>query len=499
MRTEGPPPPPPAGGLLAPPPSAPPPLAPPPLAPPAPSFGTQPPPPVGPPSAPEASTGRTVAVVVVAGLVAVVGVFVVLVGAVTLLGGRAATWDPALAPYVEFVERERGLEFEHPVDVRWASVADVVAAGEFADEETSWAEPFQIVGLLPAELDVAAAQGDVFAEHAAAFYDPSTEEIVLPPGEASLLDAATIVHELTHALQHQHGLLGPEWVATDNEWAGGRALVEGDADRVERAWYESLSARDQAKFDAELEDLLADVPDPGSSWLESSFYEPYALGDPAAMLILERWGSAELDDRLARGADSTEFLLDPFAPTGTDDFDTDGLPTSARTYDGWGSFGPVTWFQILVPTVGTETALDAVLGYGWDEYQRLELDGDACSEVTYWTDTPADRAEFLAALDAVADRYGTLDGIIEGDDGRSLRFDVCGPITDPAAQGPDSIEPLVVLAWVSVELSIAEYPDEQTRCIAPRVASAYVPDDDPTVDPWIQLGRLVQRFGATCG
>lgn len=39
---------------------------------------------------------------------------------------RPATWDPAVEPYVAFVEESRGLEFDHPVKVRWLSVEDSV-------------------------------------------------------------------------------------------------------------------------------------------------------------------------------------------------------------------------------------------------------------------------------------------------------------------------------------------------------------------------------------
>ncbi len=451
---------------------------------------------------PQRSKGTNVLVVLAIGLAAVLGVFVVLVAAVTMLGRSAATWDPAVAPYVEFVEDARGLEFEQPVDIRWMTVEEAVASGEFAAEDLSWAEPFQIIGLLPDELD-ADAQGEMLAEHAAAYYDPIEQEIVLPPGDVSLLGASTIVHELTHALQDQHGLLGPDWVDTDNEFAGGIALVEGDAERIEAAWYESLSVADRRRFDRELEAQFAEFGDldeieSDAPWLEASFYERYALGSPAVQAILWQWGEAELDDQLRRGVPSTELLLDPLAPLDTSRFDADGLPERDLDVDYWGSLGPVTWYQVLAPTIGPDAALDAVLGYGWDEYQRFEQDGEACLDVAFWADTTADRRELIAAFDGVRDTYPGIGPIVEGADELSFQFDVCGPITDPAAQGPLLLEPLVTLAWVNVELIASGRSVDEVRCIAPGVATEFEPSDDPTVDPWIELGALIQRFSARC-
>ena len=98
---------------------------------------------------------------------------------------QPAEWDPVLEPYIAFIEAERGLTFDHPVDVRWADIAQ-----EIADQQ------------------------------AAASRDTSV----------------TIVHELTHALQHQNGLL--EFFPESPDSASARlAIIEGDAERIAMAWY----------------------------------------------------------------------------------------------------------------------------------------------------------------------------------------------------------------------------------------------------------------------
>ena len=84
-------------------------------------------------------------------------------------------------------------------------------------------------------------------EGVAAFYDPDAKEIVIPEGEAdSLSTQATLVHELTHALQDQLGQLDDD--SGDSEAAAGRqALIEGEAEHVREAWIDQLDEEDRAR------------------------------------------------------------------------------------------------------------------------------------------------------------------------------------------------------------------------------------------------------------
>ena len=72
-------------------------------------------------------------------------------------------WDPVLEPYIDLIESERRLEFEHPVNVRFTDISAEVAAdfeaareleeqfdssnavGPFADP---YAEAFTLLGLV---------------------------------------------------------------------------------------------------------------------------------------------------------------------------------------------------------------------------------------------------------------------------------------------------------------------------------------------------------------
>ena len=98
---------------------------------------------------------------------AIVGICVLIFGAVVIADvARPAvsppthpeTWDPVLAPYVVFIEFERGLSFDHPVNVRWAEIAEEIAEDLAADEVSAdwpddealvdpWAEAYRVLGL----------------------------------------------------------------------------------------------------------------------------------------------------------------------------------------------------------------------------------------------------------------------------------------------------------------------------------------------------------------
>ncbi len=147
--------------------------------------------------------------------------------------------------------------------------------------------------------------------------------------------------------------------------------------------------------------------------------------------------------------------------------------------------------------------MQAVLGYGHDDFHRFEQDGAACLAIVYWSESVEDRAEMVVALEVVGDAYQSL-GAIEAPDGETwLRFDVCEPITDHRAQGVESLTPLVVLAWVTVDGSAAGQSDSFVRCLAPLVAAAFngdetMSDETMSPDPWGQLDGLIDRFSPAC-
>src|SRR5262245_40527427 len=161
------------------------------------------------------------------------------------------SWDLRVERLVQFVEKERGLEFDHPVRVRFlddAAFRERVAA--WSGDETAKereldaleASDLYALGLATEVIDLAGAQAASDETDVLGFYDEDTKEMVVRGRDLSDTDVRmTVVHELTHALQDQHFGLH----RLDKEFGGPGidALVEGDAELVTYAYLYSLPKR----------------------------------------------------------------------------------------------------------------------------------------------------------------------------------------------------------------------------------------------------------------
>jgi hypothetical protein len=409
-------------------------------------------------------------------------------------------WDEALLPYVAFVEETRGYEFKEGVDVEWTSVSESLtesidgAAAEYTDQYGEaaltdywdpWTEAYRMLGLYDPAVSLAADSGATSAANSFAYYDPATSLIVLPEGDVDVVVAHTIVHELTHALQHQHGMLGEEYDITDFDSADGtfmrRALVEGDAERVAEAWLDSLPVAEQGEYwekvDAEPFELPAD------DFLTATFYAPYALGRPVVNTLLDDNGPS-LDDVLSGPLGSSERLVDPLttSPDSAHDHRTFDNPVQGRRIHG--DLGPVVWFQALAPHVGVEKALTAVRGYDNDAFFAYEDDGSGATCVRYqlWFDDAADATEFSAAIQ-------TLGAAASSDrSSESIVFDQCTPLGDPSAQSTATLTPLIWNVWLIDHHLDADRSESVASCAAlaqavtlPMAADAETPEWDEAI------------------
>ncbi len=389
-------------------------------------------------------------------------------------------WDPVLEPYVEFVESERGLRFGRPVDVRFANIAEEVAAGfeenraaleaaQASLDELPVADPygdaFTLLGLVDfeADLDSQESTEESIIANAGAFYDPFEDEIVLPEGESLLSLELTIVHELTHALQDQNGMLDYYPDTADSSQAR-LALIEGDAERIAEAWFVQMTvAERQAYLDAIDFDPNQPFEDPGNSYLDSTFFVSYGLGVPLVMSIIETDGEEELN-RLLRSPEvgSTERFIDLLGDSDSQqvnalvEFD----PPKGRD-EADGDLGALAWFATLAPIVGTDGAFDALIGYDDDAFAIYEnADGSVCGRFEVFFDDADEAAEFVAIAGEA--------GIVGAADAqrRSVTSDICEQIGDPADQRIAVVFPLIVANELVLH-HLLNGEDEQTaRCAA---------------------------------
>jgi hypothetical protein len=373
--------------------------------------------------------------------------------AATRTPSHPGEWDERVAPLAEFVERERGLAFDHPVEVEFLtpqqySDAARFDAGELADEDRDALEDsgvlYQALGLVPDDLDLVASTSAMADSGTLAFYDPVAERVTVRGTEMTTGLAVTLVHELVHVAQDQaFDLEQPPPGDSAGAYEGYDALVEGDATRVEMAYLATLSAEEQAgyweAYDAEYkasQDQLSEVP----GALQAMFGAPYALGPPVVDLLVEEGGNAAVDDAFTSPPATSEHLFDPrsfFLEDAPVDVEPREVPDDAERVGPSDELGATALFLVLAEHIDPLVALSAADGWGGDAYTAYRLDGDACVRLDVVGDTPEETAELAAALRQWETRVA---GASVDDSGDRIAVDRCSgsPIagrTDPAVVG----------------------------------------------------------------
>ena len=266
---------------------------------------------------------RAVIVGCVAVAAVVVGVNVVKV--VARESDHPSAWDPRVADLVGFVERERGLDFEHPVEVRFlpeAEFREEVTSDEadLSDEDDAEFKRQEAAarafGLLGPDDDLFEQVNTVSGEGILAYYSADDAEIVVRGEELDVAMQGTLIHELVHALQDQtFDLEELQEKAVDS--AADLAitgLIEGDASTVERAWVDALDEDEREDYDDLLEAVTDDVEsgtEDVSPAITAVFGAPYELGPGFVDVLRAEGGRARLDEAFASPPLSDAHLLRP--------------------------------------------------------------------------------------------------------------------------------------------------------------------------------------------
>ncbi len=322
-----------------------------------------------------------------------------------------------------FVERERGLTFEHPVRTTFLSDPDFVDlvqgsdAVDLVDQEAAeqaLADETALYGSLGLtnDSDPAVDQDTMDEVLFLGFYDPQSDGIIVRGSELTPDIRAVLVHELTHALQAQHFEL-PLGGADDFVI---RSLLEGDSIRIEDRYVATLSttAQDQVADANELDEVdaeqLADV-----SWtVTEARFAPYVLG-PSFLAIVEAAGGNEAVNDAMRNPPTPVELLDPLRYLdSTAETDSTFLePVQSSTPPGaesiylsspFGLFEAVVMFDAWLPWYETRRALD-----GWDDaaIAVYRVDGVVCSAITIRVNDGPSAADLALAVRDWSDATGS--------------------------------------------------------------------------------------------
>jgi heme-degrading monooxygenase HmoA len=342
--------------------------------------------------------------------------------------------DVLVARSIARVEYIRDAEFTDPVNVAVISRADYRARqGNTTTSDSFGAWNNQVWEALfvdGEDTDVQDELTGTFSSSVAGFYAPGPDEIriVTTTPESPTVDNATLVHELTHALQDQQGRLAsarPADATQDADLAA-NGLVEGEANFVERRYTERCGAEWDCVASPRGNGGSGEPPNLG---ILLTVLQPYSDGPVYVNSIRERegWdGVSGAFDSPPTSTEQTIHLTDEApVPIEYTDRATDGWRTfSDEGQNGSDTVGEASiyvmfWYQareVGADTVppGALTRTDSPLdmynydaepsaGWGNDRvfpYHNADRDEGGYVWVTEW-DTPEDAREFRRAHEAI--------------------------------------------------------------------------------------------------
>lgn len=346
----------------------------------------------------------------------------------------AATADEALST----AERVRGARLKGAVRRRVSPPADVRAyltervRTEYPPEVLALEEArYQRMGLLPPGSSVEETLLAALTENIAGFYAPETRTLHLAAGTAAALLTPVLVHEWTHALQHErlplerlmrrvqgNGDYGAAVVALLEGEAMAVSLAAGLPARAEPLPLGQTLAAAAAALDGEAFDGAA--PRMPAVFLEELRFA-YAGGLAAVLAAHERGGWAAVERWQAEAPPlSTEQVLHPeraFGP-GRDCPQalrlpgvSDGLPAGVRV-TVTETLGEAGWRAFLRVHTDRTTADAAAAGWDGDRYAAVERPGaagglPALVLVSEW-DSPAEAEELVRTVRPLSERVPAL-------------------------------------------------------------------------------------------
>ncbi|MDQ4133795.1 MAG: hypothetical protein M3179_11460 [Actinomycetota bacterium] len=422
---------------------------------------------------------------------------------------QPVAWDGRVQPLAEFVADERGLEFEHPVDVEFLDNQEFTSeiseeGGELTETDEEDAENFgrlfRAVGLASGDVDLLDSGQQAAEEGILGYYDPERERILVRGTDMTVDVRATLVHELTHALQDQHFdlALADEFETSGQEFAY-QALVEGDARRIERAYLRDLpeSQLDEYVEESAEEPDFEGVPAALVAYLSA----PYELGVGFAGLVAEQGGQTAIDDAFEDPPQSDENIMDPFTFLADDEpvsVDQPELAPNEEEFDS-GDWGALTWLLMLGARIDPHAALRAVDGWGGDAYVAFERDDTTCVRIAYVGETPRDTDEMAAALDQWVAAMPPGAASVQRTPA-ALRLDACDPGPDVSTEfDPDEAEILLLPAARSEftwELLDGGFNEAQARCVGQAVADSLSIDEVRQIATGEENADLERRVGA---
>lgn len=363
-------------------------------------------------------------------------------------------WDPRILKYVRFVEKERGLEFKHPIPVKFldnkafnkqVATSDNDLTKQDRRDLKVQAGDFYALGLVGPKLNLLKADNQLSTGDVVGFYDQDKKRMVIRGQDLKTTDVrVTVVHELTHALQDQYFNLTKleNHTSTSGQDLALTALIEGDATYVEESYVASLPKAEQDKYYGNTSSKLVD-PSPASNpsadvpaALEVLMGVPYDVGYWFVDFLHGARNDVRRVDAVFRHPPkSDEQVIDPLAFIRHEVPHPPKLPRLAKGEKRRGApdeLGAVGLYFTLAARLTPRVALDATTGWNGDRMLRYSSGGNQCVRVAIADDSTADAKELVSAFQQWITK-GSPDSISRA--GKVVTLDACG---DASATLPTS-------------------------------------------------------------
>ncbi|SIQ88767.1 hypothetical protein SAMN05421858_0698 [Haladaptatus litoreus] len=246
---------------------------------------------------------------------------------------------------VEFI---RNQEFERPVEVdslqraQYQQLIRLQAESQYTQSQRAWENQiWEALFAVGERSDAARQQTQLYQQRIAGFYLPGQDEIYVITDDSLVIDNATLVHELTHALQDQQvGLASSQFEAgTMDGQRANDGLTEGEASYVEQRYVQRCG--DEWECVETLGPPREETPYGGGSLpdfnlaMQVSLIQPYSDGPAYVASKVDSGGWQAIQQEYRNPPNSSEQVIDPNrrndAPT--------PLRLDGQARNGWKLYG----------------------------------------------------------------------------------------------------------------------------------------------------------------
>jgi hypothetical protein len=320
-----------------------------------------------------------------------------------------------LLTLVRSTEEIRGLRFQEPPTIVVVTDEELEARVRQQIEEEAEDFPadealYKLLGLLESDVNLQTMLTELYGEQVAGYYDGDTGELVVPMREEgfSVVQRATMVHELTHALTDEQLQFHTPYTAMLDEdrldqASAYQALIEGDASMSELLYLQTLGQDELAEFFAEALDIDTTALDASPDFIQDSLMFPYDSGLAWVQnhYLRDRWTTVNAAYAEMPGLPgSTEQIITPsdYERDLPATFETTAPPVAGYELEResvWGELG----FRIMIDQVlGEDVGIDAADGWGGDYYAQWYDGQNAALLILFEGDTDRDTEELRSAL-----------------------------------------------------------------------------------------------------